>query len=209
MEQEKKWRIAIYAIIGLLIWLFGFQIGREHSEKVIDTKTEYIEGKTIHDTVNNPIPKYINKPIDTLNIIQDCIKNGIYAELFPNKTIEVIKYVPVSADTLAILKDWATTRNYSEILFDSDTLGKCTFNANIQYNRLSDYSYQFTPITKQITITKKKINKLSPYFGIGYMNHPLGQIGFFINDRYGISAQYQYDLNNSKGQLGILALYKF
>ena len=115
---EVKWKILFYATVIIGIFILGFYLGRKTIDKP-ETKIEiqYLPGEVIRDThyVDKPVISY--KPVDTLGIIQQCIKDGIYSELWPTKT--VTEYVEVSkADTTAIMNDWATKRCYTEELFN-------------------------------------------------------------------------------------------
>ena len=56
--------------------------------------------------------------------------------------------VPTREDTLKILSDYIVKRKYHETLFESDTLGTCGFDAEVQYNRLRVLNYYYEPITK-------------------------------------------------------------
>lgn len=198
--------IIIIAAIGFVI---GYFSGKGKTE--VKPKIEYVKGDTIHDSIYIPKPIKVIEPIDTASIIEACIKDSIYFDLFPTKIIEKPIYVPEKEDTSAILKDWATTRLYSEVLFNSDTLGKFTFNAQVKYNRLQSYSYDFNPIYKNTTIEKVKVPFLTPFVGGGVSSMPsiIIQGGFFIKQKYGITGIYQYDFNLKKNYIGGVLLYSF
>ena len=218
--NEKAKRTLIYFIISILICgALGFCIGR----RTIDigtpkTEVKYVKGEKITDSIPYPQPVEVIKPIDTANIIKQCVKNGIYYELFPEKV--VTEYIEITKeDTAAIIKDWATKRMYSETLFDIDTVGKCVVNASVQYNRISLLSYDYVPIEKQISITTNKVRFFSPYIGIGvlvdndfndYLNYiPTASFGFFIKEKYGVNFQYGKSFKNKNNFFDVSLLYKF
>ena len=219
MEKEKKLQI-ICVIIGILIFsAIGFYLGRKTiNSDTPKTEIVYIKGENITDSIPYPVPYEVIKPADTADIIRRCVRDGIYSELFPEKIIT--EYVEITKDdTTEIIRDWGTKRLYSEQIFDIDTVGQCTINASIQYNRLTLLSYSYIPVTKVTTITNTKVKLFSPYIGAGvlvnndisdYMNLiPTVSAGFFIKERYGINVQYGKMLKNKNNLYGISLLYKF
>lgn len=217
--NTKTCKITIFVLAFALSILSGFFIGRKTVERSLPkTEVKYIKGEKITDSIPYPQPIEVNRPIDTANIIRQCVKDGIYSELFPEKTIT--EYIEITKDdTSAILMDWATKRLYSETLFDVDTIGKCVVNASVQYNRLSLLSYNYTPIVKQTTITTNKVKFFSPYIGIGvlvdndfgdYLNYiPTASAGFFIKEKYGIGLLYGKSYKTKNNFFGASLLYKF
>lgn len=186
--------------------------GNEH------IKIVYVEGETITDSIPYPVPKYEIKPVDTANIIMACVKDGIYTELFPEKI--VTEYIEITKeDTAEIIKDWGTKRLYSETLFDIDSIGRCVIGASVQYNRLSQISYDYTPVIKTVTITENRVKLFSPYVGAGvliindfykYTNFiPTVNVGFFVKETYGLHIQYGKDFGTGNNLYGASFQYKF
>lgn len=216
--------ILINIAIIITIFLTGFFIGRRTIKVEPEIKIEYVELDPIHDTVTKVVPRKETKPQDTTKIIQDCIKKGLYTELFPTKIIiDSIKFT--SEDTLKIVQDWATSRLYTQTLFDNDTLGTCNVNLTVQYNRLDGIGYKYTPKQKQTNITKTVIRTFEPFIGLGltvggYSKEeinigPSAELGFYIKQHHGVAVQYQYlsypnisDLE-SNHEVTLKYLYKF
>ena len=215
---EVKWKMLFYVTVIIGIFVLGFYLGR----KTIDdpeTKIEiqYLPGEVIRDTqyVDKPVISY--KPVDTLGIIQQCIKDGIYSELWPTKT--VTEYVEVSkADTTAIMNDWATKRCYTEELFNESINGLCTVSTEVQYNRMRLLGYEYKPVTKTVTETKYVTKLFSPYIGLSYLNNPWDEIsnpmiqlngGFFIKEKYALNIIYQRGLVLKNDYIGGGFLCKF
>ena len=223
MEGEKKnmnWKeIVAYVVIIIVLLLIGFFVGRKTTEGKVKVDTKYITLPPIHDTVPDPYPVEVKKPIDTASIIQDCVKKGIYAELFPYKKETDTVYT--SRDTAQIVYDWASVRKYRETLFDIDTIGKCDVDISVQYNRLDTMMYTYTPIQKQTTITKEKIRTISPFIGVGVSTSvaPSGEVGkhtsvdieagLFVKEKYGVGLEYQYEVLNGSHNIGGMFYYKF
>jgi len=213
---EKKIRI-ICSIITILIFMaIGFYLGRK-TVNIESPHTEviYVKGETIVDSIPYPVPYEIIKPVDTADIIRQCVKDGIYSELFPERIItehiEIMK-----EDTSEIILDWGTRRLYSEQIFDIDTVGKCTINASVQYNRLTLLSYNYVPITKTTTIIESRVKLFSPYIGVGFLFDKdisdyilTANAGFFIKEKYGINFQYGNVPKTKNNLYGISFLYKF
>lgn len=206
-------------IIGLIIFCaLGFFLGRSTSTiGETNTVVKYVKGEKITDSIPYPEPYEVVKPTDTASVIQDCIKKGIYTELFPEKTN--IEYVVITKeDTSAIIQDWGIKRLYHETLFDNDTVGSCEIDAEVQYNRLSHLLYTYVPIQKETTITQNKVRFFSPFigFGAGYAHWSDNKdwllnanLGFFIKETYGLNIQYNRSLNFETNYLGCSFIYKF
>lgn len=213
----KQWKILfhIFMILGILI--SGFFIGRSTIKVKEITTIEYIKGDTIRDTLYYPKPYKEILPIDTLSIIKQCIKDGIYQELWPEKVIT--EYVEITKeDTSKIMKDWAIKRLYNEKLFQNDSLGSCSVEAEVQYNRMRLIGYNYVPITKEITETKYLTKTFSPFVGAGYVTNPWDDVrnpiinlngGIFIKEKYGIQLQLMHALKSKDDYIGGSILFKF
>ena len=214
--EENFWKTLLVVVALIGVWAFGFYMGRE---TVKDPKsqiiTEYVKGDTVRDSILCPVPYKVTEPVDTMNIIKQCIKDGVYSELWPQKT--VTEYIEITkSDTTAMLKDWATKRYYKETLFDSDTLGTCCFDAEVQYNRMRVLNYTYIPITKTTTQINHTIKAFSPFVGAGAMfntdtKDPMlnASVGFFIKEKYGLELNYQHDFMSKNDLVGGTILYKF
>jgi hypothetical protein len=212
-----KWKLAFNIIIVIFLLLLGFFLGRKTIETKKEIVTEYIQGEKITDTLFYPKPYKVYVKPDTLSIIQQCIKDGIYKELWPEKV--VTEYIEVNkSDTTAIMNDWATKRYYSETLFNDEKQGSCAFNAEVQYNRLKMVDYTYTPVVQTITETKYTTKMFSPYVGISYLENPWDEIknptiqlngGVFIKETYGFQVLYQRGLKLKSDYIGGGFIYKF
>lgn len=209
----------LYTIILLVaVWLFGFILGRK-TIKVPKPQiiTEYVEGPAIHDSIPFPVPHTIIRPADTANIIKNCVKTGKYNDLFPEKTIT--EYIEITKDdTTAVIKDWGTKRDYTINLFDIDTLGKCTVNAEVQYNRITSTDYTYTPIVKTVTKKEYVVKGFRPYIGVGAVADPTdmknnvgGKVaaGFFVKEKIGVQVDYQHTFKSKQDYLGAMVLISF
>lgn len=149
--------------IWVTILILGVILGRFTLPQKI--KIEYLPGKEIHDSIPYPVPYKVEIPAKpVLPMKPDTIK-------LPGDTT----YIAQVVDTTQIIADYVKKNSYKEVLFDNDTLGSFSFEAQVQYNKLQHFDYSFTPIHKQTTITQKRIfepfvtssvNTLG-YFGFG------------------------------------------
>ena len=213
-----EWKIAFYITMVVFFLTLGFFLGRK-TIKEPETKivTEYIEGEKITDTLYYPKPQKVGVSVYTLGSIQQCIKDGIDRELWPEKV--VTEYIEVNkTDTTAIIQDWATKRFYTETLFNNDKQGTCTFDAEVQYNRLKIIGYTYSPIVQTITETKYVTKLFSPFIGVSYLINPWDEIknpmvqlngGFYIKEKYGIQAIYQRSFKLNNDYIGTGFIYKF
>lgn len=202
------WKFAVYAIVILGLFAGGFFLGRR-TIKPGKPDIVYVPGDSVSVEVPYPVPVYVSKPVDTLNVLLAIIKSGKYYELFPEKVRDSIVYV-TPQDTSDVIRDWASERFYEEKVFDIDTVGSATVRAKTQYNRITFLGTTFKPVTKVVT-EYKPVNKYSPFVGVGLTTMPTvaGQAGMFFEDKYGFSGLYQYDWQNKNHIFGAMFLLKF
>ena len=211
MSEESKinwWKVALISLVALGLFIGGFAVGRKTIKPKPPTPI-YVPGDTVTVDKPYPVPVEVNKPVDTANVIQACIKSGKYYDLFPEKVRDSIVYI-TPEDTSMVLNDWATERIYEEKMFDIDTVGSATVKAKVQYNRLTWLNSTFVPVVKTV-VEPAKIKKYSPFVGVGITTAPgaLGQAGVFFEDKYGFSALYQYNWDINQHIVGTAFLIKF
>lgn len=210
--MEKKinwWKFAAYVAAILTLLLIGFLLGRK-TIKQPEPDVIYLPGDTITITADNP-PVPIREEVDTANLIKNCVKNGLFYELFPEKVRDSIVYLTLTReDTAKVFNDWATRRDYDIRLFDIDTVGSATLNAEVQYNRLMNYNLDFVPVVKQVTMVKKT-PKYSPFAGAGITTLPSVGLfaGCFYEEKIGFMFTYNYDYFKKNNIFGAGALIKF
>lgn len=213
------WKITLILLIAFALFGLGLYIGSKSNQ---EPKIEYVPGETITDTVYVKGPAIEIPPTDTLGIIKQCIKDGLYAHLWPEKTdtlwLRDTCYIPTHEDTTKIVSDWATKRLYSDILFNDEKQGYFDYSMEIQYNRLSSFSYNFTPVIKETTHTKTYTKFISPFVGLYYLSNPWDEIknpsiqvnaGVFLKEKYGISLLYQRGFTLDTDYVGGGLLFKF
>ena len=165
-------------ILGMIILCCGFFLGRCTDKK---TEVKYIKGDTVIDSI--PFPFVVKETIP--GEPQWLTKRDT---LWKDSTI----YVKETVDTLAILADWIKKREYQNVLFDTDTLGKLVIYADVQYNQLQKLKYEFTPIQKNILTLKKP--RIEPFIMAGVQTGwvPSFQAGIFYKN-FGISYDISID----------------
>lgn len=208
---SEQYKFLFKVIVIIFLFMIGFFFGRK-TINIPEPKVEieYVNGDTVIDTLYYPKPYKVIEPIDTIGIIQQCIKDGVYKELWPEKVIT--EYVEVTKkDSTKIMQDWSTKRYYSETLFNDDINGKCVFNAELQYNRMRLIDYEFTPITKTITETKYVVKTFKPYVGLSILSNPWVEIknpsfqingGVILKDKFGLQALYQRGMRLGDDYIG-------
>jgi hypothetical protein len=192
------------AIVIIALLILSFIIGKKSVKVTEKTKIEYIQLDPIHDTVYKPkeVEVYVPIKLDTASLLQYCLDNNLYDYLIVSSDSVRVEYV--SVDTLAILEDWLSVRNYDITLFDIDTLGKVQVTPVIQYNKLQNIGYTFTPISKQVEVEKIKERIISPfiYLGIGTSFDKNLGIGLYYK-HWGLGYQYQISSDKNKQFLNI------
>lgn len=189
----------IYIFICLIILFIGcaisFFIGRSTIET--KTKTEYVKGETIRDTVYIPAP-YSEKKADKDNLIPVYKKDP---EGMETSELDTAKSKDVT------IHDWNLERKYSDQIL-SDENGKLLYDITVQNNKLSKFNYTFTPIQKVTTTIKERI--FQPYVSASYSTLDIASIGggFFYHN-LGIEYQFQrnFRYNDTGHSLGLK--YKF
>lgn len=189
----------------------GFFAGRKTTEPVqLPPEIIYLPGDSIEVEKPYPEPVYIKVPVDSANVIADCVKSGKFKELFPETIRDSIVYV-TKEDTAAVIRDWATVRFYNEKVFDVDTVGAASVAAKVQYNRLEFMNVTFVPVQKNTTVTKVVGKKYSPFVGGGITTMPsyIINAGIYFDDKYGTGIMFQRDWKDKRSSVGLVATYKF
>lgn len=211
MKNKNWWKICVIIAAAILLFGLGFYAGKKREpEVIIKTETKYVELPPIHDSIPKPVPVYVKKPADSLNILLALIEEGKYEEYFPERVRDSLIYA-TKEDTAAVIRDWATERVYKETLFDTDTLGRFAFDAKVQYNRLQNFDYTFTPVQKQTETTIRTVRTFLPYLGAGLdlSGSVMAQGGVFVKQNVGLAVQYRYDTKMKEHTAGALFLYMF
>ena len=211
MKNKNWWKIGVIIAAAILLFGLGFYVGKKREpEVIIKTETKYVELPPIHDSIPKPVPVYVKQPADSLNILLALIEEGKYEEYFPERVRDSLIYV-TKEDTAAVIRDWAAERVYKETLFDTDTLGRFAFDAKVQYNRLQNFDYTFTPVQKQTEITIRTVRTFLPYVGAGLdlSGSVMAQGGVFVKQNAGLAVQYRYDTKLKEHTAGALFLYMF
>ncbi|WP_353124133.1 hypothetical protein [Dysgonomonas capnocytophagoides] len=188
-----------YILVALLFFTIGCAISFFIGRSTIDTKTktEYVKGETIKDTVYIPAP-YSEKKADKDNLIPVYKKDPEGKE---TTELDTTKSKDVT------IHDWNLERKYANQVFDNEN-GKFLYDITVQNNKLSKFNYTFTPIQKVTTTIKEKI--FQPYVSAGYSTLDIASVGggFFYHN-LGIEYQFQRDFkyNDTGHSLGLK--YKF
>ena len=183
-------------LVGIVSGIVGFFIGRSNE---IETTTKWIKGETIHDTV--PKKKLVTKYVIVPRLLS-------YVE--KQKDTTIITTNPINKDSAIseTVKDWNLERVYKDYLFESDTLGTLEYNINVQYNRIKSFSYNYTPIYKEVTKERKRT--FIPYVSASYSTFNIVGVGlgaYYHN--LGIGAEYQYNYDLQKKGLNLQFSIKF
>lgn len=172
MKKEKLY--IIYTLIGFIA---GFIMGRQISQQ--EQSIKYIKGETTERVVEIPMPYKVVIPAKPVYLYKN--------------TDTVFSTVTREVDTTAILNDWITKRSYTKDIFDNQQ-GTLVIDASVQYNQLQSLKYNFTPVQKEISISKKQV--WMPYIGASYNTADcVGLGGGIFYHNMGIGAKYTTDFN--------------
>jgi hypothetical protein len=179
----------------------GFFVGRKTINT--ETKIEYIEQEPVSGSVVNnqlqPVkektPTNPHLPVRVDTVYSDSIRTEI-------------KYIVQKVDTAAIIADYMIKRSYDITAFKTPELGELKLFPTIQYNQLTGLDYNFTPITKTITVYREKV--WQQFLSGSYST--LGSVGIGGGTFYhnlGFEYQYQKDIGNKSSSHLFGLKYKF
>ena len=144
-------------VVIIIAVLAGFFAGLTLNRPQYGKTVQFVPGETIHDTIRIPepyrveIPRYYRLPTITETV-------------FVNDTLRIVERV----DTLQIIRDFVAINHYNFNVFDIDTVGTLNVRQSIQYNRLRTFEYDFTPIFREITLTRQPRWAVTAGVGVGY-----------------------------------------
>lgn len=117
--------------------------------------------------------------------------------------------IDTMASYRATVEDWNIKREYADTLIDSDTLGRATYRATVQYNKLTEFDFRYEPRQKSVTTVVQPPARLQPYalanittqwssVGVGLK---YGKVGFHV------IGGYDYKLENPSIGGGLLVVF--
>ncbi|GAB3024317.1 hypothetical protein GCM10027051_31160 [Niabella terrae] len=168
-------------------------MGRANSKikTFVKTETKYLPGEVIRETIvkDSLVPIWQTEVLPGEKIYVPGKDSIVYQE----------KFTPV--DSAAIISAYTVKNEYQNTLFDNDTAGKLTVNSTVQFNSLTGLSYEFKPMTKQVTttITKERKRLFTPFVTASYntFNQAGAGVGIYVKG-VGVGAKYIKDLNTQK-----------
>lgn len=184
--MKKETLYIVYTIIGFVA---GFIIGRQSMQT--EPVVRYIKGEAIEKTVKISVPYKVETPAQPIYLYK--------------KTDTVFTTIPPEIDTMAILNDWITRKNYQQDVFNNQ-YGKLSIDASVQYNKLESIKYSFIPLQKETSYIKHSI--WEPYVGVSYstVNYVGISAGIFYHD-LGLEIKYMTDFDKKGVDIGLK--YKF
>ena len=172
----------IILISALLLLAFGFLAGRWSVRP--KTETLFVQGETVRDTIFSEqlVPYRVEVPArPELPLRPDTI--------FLHGKPEIIVF---KADTAQIIENYIVANFYRKTLFDNQKDGRLIISATVQYNRLSQLSYDFTPMQRVTTIERRRV--MEPFLSTSYNTFGLfGVGGGFFYHNLGFSVRYVTD----------------
>jgi len=182
----------IILISALLLLAFGFLAGRWSVRP--KTETVFVQGETVRDTIFSEqlVPYRVEVPArPELPLRPDTIR-------LPGKP-EIIIF---KVDTAQIIANYVVANFYRETLFDNQKDGRLIISATVQYNRLSQLSYDFTPMQRVTTIERRRV--MEPFLSTSYNTFGLfGVGGGFFYHNLGFSGKYITDFERRGVEVGV------
>lgn len=175
----KRWKIYVAAAIGLL--LAGFFIGR--ATIPMKEVVRYVRLPAVRGSLTSfdltPIAETFSGQLKFITVFRD-----VPAQADPQHPLKLVDPVAWPAagreiDTLAsyvaTVVDWNVRRTYAKTLFDTKELGKFSFTAEVQYNTLDGFDYDFQPTQREVTQVKTML--WQPFASIEYNTFEQGSVG--------------------------------
>ena len=143
--------ILLLIAVGIICFIWG-----KHRTEPRET-IRYVQGETIRDTIAVPLPYRVEVPrYITLPMRTDTV--------FVSEVQTIVEVV----DTARIISDFVAINYYAMQIFDIDTVGTLNIRQSIQYNRLRTFEYDFTPMMREITLTRQPRWAVTAGVGVGY-----------------------------------------
>ena len=147
----------VTTVIIIIAILAGFFAGLTLNRPQYKETIRYVQGETIRDTIVVPQPYRVEIPkIVHLPMRPDTV--------FLDNEIVIVERV----DTAQIIRDFVAINHYNFNVFDIDTVGTLNVRQSIQYNRLRAFEYDFTPVFREITLTRQPRWAVTAGIGVGY-----------------------------------------
>ncbi len=117
--------------------------------------------------------------------------------------------IDTMASYRATVEDWNARRVYADTLINSDTLGRATYRATVQYNKLIGFDFQYEPRQKTVTTVVSAPVRLQPY-AIGNITTQWSSVGLGL--KYGkigvhVIGGYDYKTENPSIGAGLLVVF--
>lgn len=203
MKENSK--INLYLVISVIVLslilggVVGYFIGKGKTKvetvTVVEKEIKYFPGKRIVGTIKDLTPIKVEIPsIPDLLVYTDTV------------VIDSIVYIQ-KVDSFTVLREFLTRRYYKEVLFDVDTVGKCSVSFEVYKNRANNLSYEFMPIYKEVKesvkeIKKEKFRSLMLGGGLNFSGGINGQV-ILSEDKFGIGYQYLRMYNQNYHGVGV------
>ena len=169
----------ITIIVAIAVALVAFLLGRASVKQT--NETVYTKAKTVTGNVHVSLPIKEIQPI---------------APILPYKYMFIDNTKKEVVDTTKIISDYIAERTYTLTLFDN-LHGKLDINPTLQYNKLTDMPYTFTPIEKTVYTQQK----WSFFTSLSYNTFNIAGVGVgaFYNN---IGVNYKYLWNTERKMNG-------
>ncbi len=106
------------------------------------------------------------------------------------------------ASLLATVEDWNTRRVYADTLINSDTLGRATYRATVQRNKLVGFDFDYEPRQKSVVTVVPPKNRLQPY-ALANATTQAAELGAGVKyGRIGVHVVGGYDYRSEKMVFG-------
>ena len=173
----------IISVILILIGVFviGFWLGKKQMP-VTSTQVSYdsLPAIVISKDSSELAPASETKPDSIVYLVRYKDRPVADSSAIEQLTLEIDSL----RSYLATIEDWNIKREYGDVLFDSDTLGRAEYTATVQYNKLVQFDYNYNPlqmiVTNTIAIPKNPRWGLGIQIGYGIGKEPSPYIGLGI-----------------------------
>ncbi|GHT34515.1 hypothetical protein FACS189434_10810 [Bacteroidia bacterium] len=141
-------KVIFYIVLLGLVFGFGFVGGCYFRPQTAET-VKYVPLPTVRTVLPKDSLRVVAERLPERVEVPERVRNA--STSLSDRALRDTLYIMQSIDTLALIRDYILARDYRLTVIDNDTVGKCIVFATVQYNEITQFSAEFTPVQRVVT----------------------------------------------------------